>query len=183
MAHQIVMVMRHAEKPNADIAVGGVSLSGRPDPNELSVRGWQRAGALVSFFGPLSHPVPRSVYRPSALFAPRPTPLAPSGRGRSTLMPLSDALGVPISLEFEKGQEMQLAEAVLRHDGPALVVWQHQALMDFARHLVGNAVSLPMAWPEKRFDMMWLFERNGGPWRFTQVAQLLLAGDSPDPIA
>jgi hypothetical protein len=31
--------------------------------------------------------------------------------------------------------------------------------------------------------MIWVFTRKGGGWAFTQVPQLLLAGDSPDPIA
>lgn len=41
-----VRAIRHAEKPTPDGAVQGVSASGLPNPDELSVRGWQRAGAL-----------------------------------------------------------------------------------------------------------------------------------------
>ena len=39
-----IMVIRHAEKPNGQAT--GVKESGEPSSRDLTVRGWQRAGAL-----------------------------------------------------------------------------------------------------------------------------------------
>jgi hypothetical protein len=47
-----IMVIRHAEKPDDSGTVFGVTTEGLQDPEELTVRGWQRAGALATF----SHP-------------------------------------------------------------------------------------------------------------------------------
>jgi len=41
----------------------------------------------------------------------------------------------------------------------------------------------PRKWDDKdRFDLVWVFTRTAGIWRFEQVPQLLLAGDKPNPI-
>ena len=47
-----IMIIRHAERPPDDGLIHGVNMSGTKDPEELTVRGWQRAGALVRFFAP-----------------------------------------------------------------------------------------------------------------------------------
>jgi hypothetical protein len=36
--------------------------------------------------------------------------------------------------------------------------------------------------PDDRFDIVWTLTRVGSARQFAQVAQLLLAGDRPDPI-
>lgn len=40
----------------------------------------------------------------------------------------------------------------------------------------------PQAWPDDRFDLVWVFEREDEDWRFSQVPQLLLSGDSAKVI-
>ena len=42
-----IMVVRHGEKPNPDGSIQGVTEEGFADPDELSVRGWQRAGVAA----------------------------------------------------------------------------------------------------------------------------------------
>ena len=49
-----LIIIRHAEKPDPQANIGGVSEAGGADRNDLTVRGWQRAGALVRLFNP--HP-------------------------------------------------------------------------------------------------------------------------------
>jgi hypothetical protein len=39
-------------------------------------------------------------------------------------------------------------------------------------------VELPSSWPEERYDIVWVFERDERAWSFSQVPQLLLAGDT-----
>lgn len=41
----VIMVIRHAEKPTQ--AAAGVKQKGEESPHHLTVRGWQRAGALA----------------------------------------------------------------------------------------------------------------------------------------
>ena len=68
-----VMIIRHGEKPSADGTIAGVTTDGDADPNELSVRGWQRAGALVRFFAPIAGaPLRPGIATPAHVFAQRP---------------------------------------------------------------------------------------------------------------
>jgi hypothetical protein len=47
------MVIRHAEKPDDAGTTLGVDDKENQNRDEPSVRGWQRAGGLVSFFAPV----------------------------------------------------------------------------------------------------------------------------------
>ena len=69
MAPAKVMLIRHAEKPDGTGNVMGVSELGLPHPRQLSVRGWQRAGALVRFFAPAGGNFADGIATPSAIFA------------------------------------------------------------------------------------------------------------------
>jgi len=187
MGTHTIMLIRHAEKPSKDGAIRGVTVNGFDDANELSVRGWQRAGALVRFFAPGSESAPARMPRPDYLFAPGTTPELKSVRGRSTLAPLAGYLSLPTSTAFRKGEEALLAAAASQLPGPVLIAWEHHALPDLARALVGGALATPPEWPDHRFDMLWLFQHERdraaeGVWRFSQIPMLLLAGDSPDPF-
>src|SRR5438477_8341538 len=63
-----IMIIRHAEKPDAQTA--GVSLGGEQDDENLTVRGWQRSGALVRFFAPAAGSRPDTrVVTPQFIFA------------------------------------------------------------------------------------------------------------------
>src|SRR5580704_1713391 len=46
MARSIILVVRHAEKPDGRLG-SGVAQAGTIDKESLTVRGWQRAGALT----------------------------------------------------------------------------------------------------------------------------------------
>jgi hypothetical protein len=106
------MVIRHAEKP--EDAIQGVDINGLNDKESLTVKGWQRAGALARFFAPLKADQLRSgVAQPKFLFASGPVGKkekkagngSKSERPEQTLMPLSELLGAPVSLNFIAGQE------------------------------------------------------------------------------
>jgi hypothetical protein len=93
------------------------------------------------------------------------------------------------NLEFGKGDEAGLVADVLRQDVPVLIAWQHEAICAIAQGIVGThppQQAIPTKWPGTRFDIVWVLDspaENGGPWRFTQVPQQLLKGDSDSVIA
>ncbi len=62
-----------------------------------------------------------------------------------------------------------------------LVAWEHKRIVDLVAALTGGTVKGPH-WPSHRFDMVLVLDRQGATWRLTQVPQMLLAGDSPDPL-
>jgi len=143
------------------------------------VRGWTRAGALVGLFAP-QHGEPKAgLRRPDAIYA---CGHADDGSRRpvQTVTPLAERLGQHIRRRRGLGEEAALAAKLAVHNGAALVAWHHEAIPAIARSL--GAVDFPEHWPDDRFDVVWTFTPDGTGWRFAQVAQLLLAGDRPEPI-
>jgi len=65
--------------------------------------------------------------------------------------------------------------------GIVLIAWEHKVLPSLIGHVPG-APAVPAAWPDERFDMVWILERAEGRWSFSQRPQLLLAGDRAEPI-
>src|SRR5437667_3230237 len=104
-----ILLIRHAEKPDEKNA--GVSPDGTQNEKDLTVRGWQRAGALACFFA-----------SPSALFASH----SSSNRPRQTLLPLAEKLGIAINMDYGKGDEDRLAARAKTCDGVVLICWQHE---------------------------------------------------------
>jgi hypothetical protein len=177
-----ILVMRHAEKPTPDDVVRGVDDFGRPNPQELSVLGWQRAGALAAVLGNANRMRDSGLRQPGHLFAARPTADKPSVRSLRTLQPLADVLGLAVSLEFAVGEEAPLIHRLRALDACVLVAWEHKAITAIATLLLGSNAGVPACWPDDRYDLVWAFEPEGGGWRMTQIPQLLLAGDRADPI-
>jgi hypothetical protein len=175
-----VMLIRHAEKPDEDAGILGVDEQGRPDADALSVRGWQRAGALAQLFrgghGPRGGPGPAGglLAPPAAIFAA--TDPNKSRRPLCTVQPLARLLDVPVDTRFgSEGDPAALLQAVQAARGPVLLCWRHQAMAGVARALCGGQ---PPAWDEARYDLVWVFERQGERWRRTEMPQRLLAGDA-----
>lgn len=177
-----IMVIRHGEKPSGDGSVLGVDMAGSPHPDELSVRGWQRAGALARFFTAPHGVRTSAIQQPTFFFAPGVNPGATSLRGVHTLGPLADFLGKAVSTRFCKGEEPALVSAIAKLPGAVLVAWEHQAIIDIGNALMGGSDRTPQVWPDDRFDLVWAFEHLASGWRFSQVPQLLLAGDSAAPL-
>lgn len=178
-----IMFIRHAEKPTAKDA--GVTPKGVADKEDLIVLGWQRAGALARFFAPkVPANITPGIATPAALFAAAANKKEGSMRPQHTILPLSKLLGIKTNASFGKGDEAPLIAAVkaAAQTGVVLVAWQHTDIPAFVQAIAGNGVC-PAKWPGKRFDMVWVLDStsNGG-WAFSQVPQLLLDKDSPDPI-
>lgn len=177
------MVIRHSEKPTNNGAPYGVTLEGEQDKYSLTVLGWQRAGALVGLFapGPLQR---RELAVPDYLYAAGSDKHSPSKRPEQTIVPLANRLNLKIDSSFIKGQEHELTESARSRSGVVLVSWEHKAIPDVAGYLLeGTGIQAP-AWPEHRFDVIWVFDLvpSTGLYNFIQVTQQLLAGDTDSLI-
>jgi len=178
-----IMLIRHAEKPSDDGSVAGISSTGQLDPEALVVRGWQRAGALVRFFAPLHGPfTDQRLATPDVIFASAVAKHSKSSRPQQTVLELASALKLKLDLSFAKGNEAGLVQSAIAASGCVLIAWEHEAIPDIANRILGSSTICPQKWPGSRFDVVWIFERQGNGWSFAQVPQLLLSGDSPQPI-
>jgi broad specificity phosphatase PhoE len=179
----VVMLLRHAEKPLGEGAPHGVTIDGTPDPESLTPRGWQRAGALVGLFVRDSVNAPaNSLPRPTHLFASQ---IVGNGseRPRETLLPLSERHGLVVDSRFTKAEVGALVAAVKEIDGVVLVAWEHHLIPSIASLLLGDGSRVPQVWPDDRYDLVWVLETDQrGEVGFREVPQVLLAGDKATPI-
>jgi len=191
---RMIMMIRHGEKPAAKHEPPfGLTSDGVQDFDSLSVRGWQRAGALATLFGFASQRPPATgLETPSVIYAARPKGMGSGGnaldgkkskRPLETIQPLAAKLGLAPDLSFAFGDEAALAAEILTRQGPVLISWEHEKLREIAGYIVGDhppSPPYPPTWPGDRFDVVWVFTPpapGGSAWNFLQVPQQLLAGD------
>lgn len=176
-----IMIIRHAEKPVPGKAQG-VRARGVLDDTSLTPLGWQRAGALVSFF---ERPQSTHITSPDHVFAARfdVADVSASRRSKQTVRPLSNVLGIAIDDRFGKEQEQRLAQFLRQISGNVLIAWSHENIPKLVSAL-GVGAGTPKEWPDDRFDLVWVFEPTPDrKTRFTQVPQRLLAGDSDSAVS
>jgi hypothetical protein len=179
-----IMVIRHAEKPS-DPPPYGVTFKGEKESESLTVRGWQRAGALVTLFAPANGSCQDpALAKPEFLYASTPTRRNGSRRPLETITPLAEKLAIRINDHYPKLQPDKLLEEVFLCAGVVLICWQHEFIPKIANHILANKTTAPQDWPEDRFDVVWVFDRNAatGHYSFKQVPQNLLMGDWATPI-
>jgi hypothetical protein len=182
-----IMLIRHAEKPSEDPPPHGIDADGDHDSEALTVRGWQRAGALAVGLAPSAGPVQNSALAtPRFVFASKLDKHNGSDRPQQTITPLVDKLGktVRVNLEFGVGQESELAARAMACDGPVLICWAHGEIPAIVKGLSlskRTAAAVPEEWPDARFDLVWVFDLDATSqdYRFSQQPQLLLSGDKP----
>ena len=182
---QRIMIIRHGEKHRDGGVDRGVNIDGIHTKHELTVRGWQRAGALVRFFVPVhGHPPGSPISAPAAIFASAATEFSPSLRAQHTVEPLAELLGLGIDTSFAEGEERFAAAAMLAAPSPVLVAWHHNHIARLVVTIAGSTLPCPPAWPDERFDLVWVLDRlhPGAEWTLSQVPQLLFATDSAMPI-
>jgi hypothetical protein len=182
---EVIYIIRHAEKPLKP-PLSGVDYEGGQNEHSLLSRGWQRSGALAALFQPDFGPVRDGLRTPTVLVVPswgHPGKTA-AHRSYQTIQGLSEHLVLPITSQFAQGQEMQLADSLVRsHSGVVLICWEHKHIPVIASALpVVSGTAIPREWPDDRYDVIWSFTLvpEPGPVRYTfgQIPQLLLAGDS-----
>ena len=180
-----IMVIRHAEKPPNSPPPYGIRSAGERDGDSLTVRGWQRAGALASFFAPTNGaPQDASLATPQLLYASKPMKRNGSRRPFQTVTPLAEKLAIRINSNFTKFQAEEMLGEAFSCEGAVLICWQREYIPEIANHILGDDTTAPQGWPEDRYDMVWVFDRDASSARysFKQVPQSLLMGDWPTPI-
>ena len=176
-----VIVIRHAQKPTSHPKHLGVREDGTSDPESLTVRGWLHAGALAAVFGgPGAHPVEAHLERPDFIFAAGSgkkqvlingksvTVGSHSRRPLETVTPMAERLGLVPLTNFTKGEEQALVRDALSRDGVVLICWQHENIPTIGNLIVGNDNTVPQNWPEDRYDLIWVFDRDRNAWAFRQ---------------
>ena len=179
------MLLRHAEKPDRDGAPFGVTSRGERSKESLQVRGWQRAGALISLLVPANgHFKDSSLAKPQFLYASKPLRRKGSKRPLETITPLAEKLGIKINSNFARGDFDEMLESAFTRKGAVLICWQREYIPRIALHILGQTKSVPRDWPEDRFDLIWVFDlnRSSGRYKFKQVPMSLLDGDLRIPI-
>lgn len=170
-AARVVMVIRHGEKP-AD-----------KNDHTLNSVGRARAEALAGLFSPSSGVLRAGLYRPDRLIASKGT--TASMRPLRTLQPLQLRTGLPMNTRYDfEAQEAEVGGWLAQRLDVTLVCGEHSALVAVCKALGKVTPKLPKAWDDKRFDVVWVFTSDDGAnWTFTQVPELLLAGDKAKGIS
>jgi hypothetical protein len=204
MGASVIMVIRHAEKPDTynGLKYDGVDAQGKTcgksgDENLVTL-GWERAGGLVTLFAPPWGPK-ASLATPQFLFASNPDSKddgsEPSQRPFQTLTAVSAALGskdtpLTINTNYSKKHYGDMVTAALASNGPVLIAWQHEDIPAIGQsiltqtHTPAGKIKIPTSWSGTRYDLVWVFNRSGGAGpiiSFSIFAQMLLAGDGPAP--
>jgi hypothetical protein len=169
-----LMVIRHAEKPDKLAGIAGITEAGVPDKDELTAKGWQRAGALVRFFNPSAASLHSGIAIPGAIYATPPTDDEPSRRPLSTVAPLAAALALPVRINFPLHREADLISDALGAAAAVLICWHHERIPKLVAHL-GIGIE---DWPAPVFDRVLVFDRAGSAWTKSSVQQHLLPGDA-----
>jgi hypothetical protein len=172
MSPSRIMIIRHAEEHETP----GVTGEGQADPESLTVRGWQRAGALASLFGSGQ----RGLATPDVIFASGVAPGSESLRPQQTVAPLHALLrergAIDYSEAFAKPETGALMAEVMTRSGVVLIAWNHSRIPDCVAALA-NPPQAPDEWPGDRYDLVWVLDPADGGWTFRQIPQRLLAGD------
>lgn len=177
----VVMFARHGEKPGESGPPHGINEQGENDKHSLSPRGWTRAGALAALLShsPIgSHP---HLVRPERILATAPSHDARSRREMDTATPLGRRVSVAVEGVHGHGGEEGARQDILGQSRNTFVVWHHGSLAHFVRGFpIRNLGDVPAAWPDDRFDMIWVLRREPleSAYTFTSVDQRLLSGDA-----
>lgn len=194
----VIFIIRHGEKPadppllvpgTPPPAAGppfGVDIDGNQNPHSLLPRGWQRCGALTVLFAPANGTPPAGLVSPSALFSPNYGKPAKTALHRTyqTIQGTAERLGLSIENPIAEGDERALIKNhVSQRGGVVLICWEHHHIPALAAAIptLPDTV-IPPKWPGDRFDVIWRFTLATGEspvrYRFTQIPQQLLAGDT-----
>lgn len=201
-----IMIIRHAEKPGTygGSEYGGINLLGGSDNESLITLGWERAGGIASLFNPTNGQFQNAELAvPNFIYASNPATAGgkePSQRPYQTISALAARLKLTPNTTFDKDHYKHsdgMVASVLAQSGTVLISWQHEDIWQgpgqdsvlnelLKKTGTANFSNLPtQPWPGSRYDMVFVLDRPSGTGvftAFTQVPQMLLAGDSTAPF-
>jgi hypothetical protein len=183
-----IIVMRHAQKPrHKPHPRAGVREDGTPEPESLSVEGWQRAGALAAVFaGRPDHLAELGLARPDVVFASghenRETKEGSSAvktgshsrRPVETVTPIVRRLGLTTVSAHLRGEEAAMVEDAKSRDGTVLICWQHEQIPAIGALIVGKPGIVPTQWADECYADLWVFSRAGQGFDFRSVSLPLI---------
>ena len=165
-----VIIIRHGEKP------GDPEVDNAADGADLSLRGYQRAGALAPY-------IPGVFGKPDFLFAAQAS--KHSNRPVETITPLANTLQLAINDKHADDDYGKVADDILKNSKYAgkrvLICWHHGKIPELAAALGGIPAVQP--WPGTVFDRVWIMNCPAGGGKDLAVQNLpqrLLYGDSAD---
>ena len=97
------------------------------------------------------------------------------------MTPLAKWLNIDVKDSHLKDDIQGLVDDVMQQIGIVLVCWEHELIADTIG-LLKSAPKVPQDWPDIRFDIVWVLDMAGPGWKFSQIPQMLLAGDNDKPI-
>jgi len=174
VAPERIICLRHAEEPDEKRFPDdgpGLDERGRESKRSLTARGWRRARALAATM--LCGTLPDDAVARTRLFVPDYDDGFDRHRSYETLLPLAERLGLEIEHPCEKDQPGKLAKLLRSASGVAVVCWQHENLELLVSQLTGDD---NVAWPQGRFDLIWLLLARGETYDLTPVEQPARSG-------
>ena len=142
-----ILIIRHGEKP--------------ADGNQLSVKGWQRAHALVHYFE--TNPAVTQHGTPVAIYAMKQDGLDGSVRPIQTVTPLAQDLDKDVKTPYLRDDYELLVKEILSDsslDGKmVLICWEHKVIPDMA-HAFG-VHPRPNDWDGSDFDTVYEINFSG----------------------
>jgi hypothetical protein len=159
-----VIIIRHAEKP----AKG----------NGLSLRGEERAAALVPYFRKSEELV--QFKAPVAIYAQRASTPTASRRAIETVKPLADCLELQVNDSYMRDDYKSMVDEIMNskdYEGrTVLICWEHKIIPKIAAQL--GAKDAPTNWPDSEYDRTWIiiFQPGESP-HCKIVLQQLMYGD------
>jgi hypothetical protein len=165
-----VIIIRHAEKPPDEAG---------PDGNKLSLKGRERAAALVPYF--LGTPDVLEYKTPVAIYAQGLKKKGSSHRPIDTVKGLATALKLEVIDKYLHDDFPQMVTDILANraydNKMVLICWEHKVIPDIARAL--GAKGAPEKWHGHAFDRTWIITfKPDGKRVFKDVPQRLMFDDS-----
>jgi hypothetical protein len=138
---QKVVIIRHGEKPDKG--------------DNLSCKGFNRSLQLPAVLY-AKYKVPGKIFVPSM----GNTKSASHLRMLETIIPFAVKYNVSINSKYDVDDVKEMAGAILKTNGYALVVWEHDKIDNLAKALGVDAKG--MKWPGEDFDSIWIITFQNG---------------------